>query len=105
MEMSNRALETSTLIKWLNEIDFKLRNSTYKKRETVVGGLSGKKIALPVMVFPRYSVDELTSLVDRKHEIITELHKRGNIDSSGYKTYLLSEKKGFTPELATNGNK
>ena len=92
-------VETNTLIKWLDDIDHKLKNRTYKEQKTFVGRLSREVMQLPPMTMQKYDTEELMTMWDRKAEIIAELHKRGVIDEDGYKEYMLSENSEFTPKL------
>lgn len=99
-------METITLIKWLEEIDSKLRNRFYKEQKTFIGKLSGVEISLPAFTRNRYNPDELCALFERKGEIINELYNRKVIDDEGYEAYMMSESCEFTPKLIlSNENK
>ena len=95
-------MDTSVLIKILNDIDNKLENQTYKEKHQVVGKLSGQIIDLPDRTIYRYSATELCSMFERKSDIIENLYNKGIVDDEGYKQYMLAENPRFTPKLNLN---
>lgn len=92
-------MDTTILIKLLDDIDFKLRHSTRKEQKTFKGNLSGRTMMLPAIKKELYSVDEIMTMHERKSGIIQELFIREAIDDDSYKEYLLSEDARFTPKI------
>jgi hypothetical protein len=70
-----KIMETNTLVKWIENIDRQLKDKP--------------------------DIKQFSDLIDRKGEIVMELHKRGVISDEGRKEFLLSEIAEFTPILYT----
>lgn len=92
-------METSDLIRWLDNICHRLKNRTYRERRSTIGQFSGLRIDLPPVTKQRYDVEELLNMYEQKQKIITELHGRGHISSDEMAKYWLAEDPKFTPEI------
>ena len=73
-------METNILIKWLDDIDHKLKNKKYKKENALIGSLNG---------------DEKSDLWSKKMEIVLILFIKGIIEYEEYKKYFVAEENAF----------
>lgn len=91
-------METVTLIKMLDDIDYKLNHHAYKVKRSFVGTL-GKVMELPDKTIHKYNAAETIIMFERKSSIINTLYKRKIISDDEYKNWILSESPNFTPKL------
>jgi len=96
-------MDSNILIKWLNEIDHKLKNDQLIKPYKLMNCKSDEVI-IAIKNENKYTIEDKISMWEQKHEIINQLQKQGLIDEKEYKAYYLCDDPKFTPKININGN-
>jgi len=84
-------------IRWIDEIDAKLRNSTHTERNDFESKYAD--IITEPTIKQRYTYSELDIMHKRKESLISSLEKEGRISDEEYAKWILSEDFNFTPKF------